>query len=542
MSKFRSAGLLILTVTLVVPLIGQTMPLDALLRGGRIHYDGQRYERAREQFQKALDQYGPTADNATFAMIQVWLGLCEAQLKNYPTAAEHFALALERDSAVARRIQENEQWLYHASVSLLNTARDGYFAGNYEPMLRYALAAVKIDPTKPAVYTLIANIFSQLGRYEDMRRTAEDLLKLDRRSAEAFSLLGLYFLQKPDSLWADKILSQTRWDSAAAYYDSAIAIYSERFSRARQDLASMLKINDSAAIDGHVWQLINRSRSANSQAELKDYIEKTLKAGKQLAEYAGIAGRLATAATQLNSANSRAGSAMLSAAAQTPESLSNRFRARAENYFRTAIAYDSADFTAIFDLGIAYYQGRNDSGAEQALLLVTQGSTIRLTELPAALQDSLINQIRPEVQSQGNLQLSGPLVASIDSAATALGRRGIGYNWFYFTELRDRPTPPTAADRNSMFVSLLQPELLEQAFLWLGSSQTGLGTTLANSKQTDAARAKFLAAVDNLLMATKLNPRNADAYQNLGICYRELGDKQKALNAFETADRIRKGK
>ncbi len=47
-------------------------------------------------------------------------------------------------------------------------------------------------------------------------------------------------------------------------------------------------------------------------------------------------------------------------------------------------------------------------------------------------------------------------------------------------------------------------------------------------------------AVQAGLKATKLDPNNSDAFQNLGICYRETDQKDRALKAFETADRIRK--
>jgi tetratricopeptide (TPR) repeat protein len=540
MLKFRPAGLFLTAAVLVVPLFAQTVPLDALLRGGRIHYEGQRFERAREQFQKALDQYGATADNVAFAQIQTWLGLCEAQLRNYAPAAEHFVLAQDRDTATAGRIRANEQWQYHAGVALLNTTRDNYFAQSYEPALRFARVALRVDPTKSAIYSLIANIYSQLGRYEEMRATALDLLKLDARSAEAFGLLGLYFLQKPDSLWPDKTLRQARWDSAAANYDQAIAMYVERYDRARSDYGQMMKLTDSVRLDAQVGQLISRSRAG--QEVLRSYIEQDLKAGRQLGDIAGIASRLHVSANNLNVTNSRAGSAMLTAAAQAAESTAERFRTKAETYFSRAVQYDSTDLTALFDLGIAYYQGRNDSAAEQALRLVAEGSRVGLGLFPAAVQDSLVGRIADTLRPAGSLQLDGPLAAAVDSIAPGLGGRGTGFTWFYFPALRDRTGPVLPDDRAAMFVSSQQPQLLEQALLWLGSSQTGLGTALTTDPQNDGARARYRQAIENLLLAAQLNPKSADAYQNLGICYRELGDKQKALAAFEKADKIRKGK
>ena len=58
MLSFRrpSLAILLLTAVLVLPAAAQQIPLDALMRGGRIHYEGQRYDRAKEQFNKAADR------------------------------------------------------------------------------------------------------------------------------------------------------------------------------------------------------------------------------------------------------------------------------------------------------------------------------------------------------------------------------------------------------------------------------------------------------------------------------------------------------
>jgi tetratricopeptide (TPR) repeat protein len=81
-----------------------------------------------------------------------------------------------------------------------------------------------------------------------------------------------------------------------------------------------------------------------------------------------------------------------------------------------------------------------------------------------------------------------------------------------------------------MFMSLEPPQLVEQLFLWLGSSQTGSASALSDAKRKDDAKAKYLQAIVN----------NSDAFQNLGICYRETDQKDLAFKAFTTADKLRK--
>jgi tetratricopeptide (TPR) repeat protein len=544
MPSFRKSSLaiILLTAALFVPLAAQQqIPLDALLRGGRIHYEGQRYERAKEQFTKALTQYGATADNVSLGQIELWLGLSEEQLHNHTAAADHFVAALEKDTMLGGKIRTNEQWQYLTWTALISATRDSYNALANDAALRYALAALKVDPSKSQTYALVANIYSALERYDDMRATADDLLKLDAGAPEALSLLGLYFLEKPDSLWLTKEAKAARWDSAGYYYDEAIAAYEKRYAAARSELAKQLKPTDSVRLNQVVSQLVDKSRLMD-QSELKRYIEDSLKAAKQLAEIAQTAGRLFYAANNLNVASARAGTAMLRAAAETKDTTSARFTAKAEALFARAVEYDSSDFASLFNLGITQYQGKKDSLAERSLQTVIDGAVVPVGMLPQPWLDSLLALVTPAAAETGYTQLPEKLTARIDSVLAARGRKYAGHGWLYFPDLKTRKLtgPATIADTAGMFLSLEMPRLMEQAYLWLGSSQTGLATALYDAGKKDAARAGYERAIVNLLTATKLDPNNSDALQNLGICYRETDQKDKALKAFETADRIRK--
>ncbi len=540
-TRLRSLPLLGLLLLFVAPLAAQQIPLDALLRGGRIHYEGQRFERAREQFQKALDQYGAAADGAKLAEIHTWLGLCDAQLQQRRSAAGHFLTALEKDPAMAEKIKANEQWQYYAYTSLVYRTREDYANGDFENALAAASAAVKVDPQKPQGYTFLANSYNALGRHDDMRRVADDLLKLDSLSAEAFSLLGLYFLQKPDSLWPAGTPATMRWDSTEYFYDRAIAVYVDRMAKARTQLATILKTDDQSRLSSVVSRLIGLSRQRD-QAALETYIKKDLDRERQLAEVAQVAGQLFFAATSINSASSRAGTAMLRAAAEAKADASERYRAKAEKLFAVAVEHDSADFVSLFDLGLAQYQGGKDSAAAYSMQLVLDRANLSLAAAPARWLDSLLALATPEARAKGYAAVPPSIGAAVDSILTAQGRSQVMHAWLYFPHLREQKaaTPLTIADTNGVFLSSLQPSLLEQVYLWLGSSQTALGSSLTDAKRTTEAKAAFTAALANLQMAAKLNPNSPDAYQNMGICYRELGQKDKAFDAFQKADKLRK--
>jgi len=546
MPSFRKPSLtiILLAAMLVLPAAAQQVPmvpLDALMRGGRIHYDGQRYDRAKEQFTKALDQYGATTDNVTLGQIELWLGLSEEQLHHDTAAANHFVSALEKDTTLVAKIRVNEQWQYLTWTALISATRESYNALANDAALRYALAALKVDPSKSQTYALVANIYSALLRYDDMRATADDLLKLDAGAPEALSLLGLYFLQKPDSLWPSKEARAVRWDSAGYYYDEAITAYEKRYASAKADLAKQLKLTDSVRVNQVVGQLVEKSRLMD-QSELKRYIEDSLKTAK-LAEIAQTAGRLFYAANNLNVASSRAGTAMLRAAAETKDTTSARFTVRAEALFARAVEYDSSDFASLFNLGITQYQGKKDSLAERSLQAVIDGTVVPVGLLPQIWLDSVLVLVTPAAAESGYTQLPEKLTAKIDSLLAASGRKYAGLGWLYFPDLKTRKLtgPATVADTAGMFLNSEAPRLMEQAFLWLGSSQTGLATTLSDAIKKDAAKAGYQRAIVNLLVATKLDPNNSDAFQNLGICYRspEINQKDKALNAFETSKKLR---
>ncbi|UCG44492.1 MAG: tetratricopeptide repeat protein [candidate division WOR-3 bacterium] len=519
----------------------QQIPLDAMLRGGRIHYTGSRYERAKEQFQGALDAYRSEVDNVQLAEIHIWLGLSQAQLRENEDAARNFRAALAADSSAAERIRQDEQWQYWTWNSLINVARKSYNAGVYDTSLVSALAAIKIDPGKAGTYTLVANSYSALGMYDEMLLTARDMLALDTRSPDGLSLVGLYYLQRPDSLWTGD-MKLGRWDSCAYYYNAALEVYEERYAAAVDSLDQTLELGDQARLAEIAGILVEKSREAD-QAELKAYIETELKAKNRLNQVAKVASQLFYSANNLNVSSSRAGSAMLRAASEPDMNAENRdrFRGMAEDLFNKALTYDPYDYTAVFNLGIVQYQSQKDSLAEQTFMRAAEGAVTRLTDLPADIRDSLLALVSEQTAGQGYTTYGGLLLAAVDSVVAETGNPSGGYSWLYFPDLRNRKpfVAPTVEDAGAMFVSPLAPGVIENTFLLLGVSQTSMGMALKNDEREEEARAKFNAALDNLDMVITINPSSADAWQNKGHCLRELGQTDKAAEAFKKYEELK---
>lgn len=520
-------------VAIGATVIAQNIPLDALLRGGRIHYQGGRYERAREQFQEALDRYGATTDNTTLATIHLWLGMCEAQLNRLLPAAEYFLKAVQGDSELINAIRNDEQQEYWVWTAFITASRENYANGDYEKTITYARAALKIHPDRPQPYSIITNAYSNMGKYEDMLATARQMLALNTRSAEAYATIGLYFFQKPDREWVTPQAKESRWDSVYYYYSGALKIYQARLDSTLKELGNLLKTSDTGRIRSVADSLVEKQRFSPPQ-ELKRYIEKDLMGGKQLEKFAQIASRLFYSENNLNVTSSRLGTALLRASAETKKDTAERYRVQAESLFREALKYDRFDYTTMFNLGIAQYQGRNDSIAAATFAQVVAGTVVPLAVLPSTLVSPLVSQISPEAAKTGYLQLTGDLLATVDSTLIEFGYRGGSYAWFYFPyhkEKKEFPLPPT--DTVSMFLSVQNPVPLENLYLLYGISQTGFGLAQIEASKTEFGKNILNQAISHLLMTTKINPQNAEAYLNLVHCYRETGNKDKAAWAYE---------
>lgn len=534
----RSVAFIVLAVTIPGILAAQQVPLDALMRGGRIHYSGGRFERALEQFTAALEQYGGKVDNTAQAEIHIWLGLSQAQLREFSKAAGHFHAALEADTATAAKIRADEQWQYWSWMALINSARASYAENDFENSLAYARDAALINPDKTGAYSLIANAYSALERYEEMLATARDMLALDTSSPEGLGLVGLYFLQKPDSLWQGDMKTQ-RWDSCAFYYGRAVDIYQLRYDSTVQMLGEQLQSADPARNREVAWQLVEKSR-ANDQDELKRYIEKDLGAADRLSVMAQLASRLFYAANNLNVSASRAGSATLRASSELEGDAAAEFRSRARGYFEKALEFEPFDYAAMFNLGIVYYQIQEDSLAIATFKHVIEGAVVPLDRLPGPWQDSILDLITPANVAEGYLSLPDPLFGLVDSVLATMGHPSGGFGWVHYPGLRDRTgfTAATRDDAGAVLVSLESPSALENIHLLLGVSQTGLGLMLLDTERQADAEALFNAAIENLLMVTRLNPESAEAWQNLVHCYRETKQQEKAEDAYKKYEKL----
>ena len=133
MPSFRKSSLaiILLTAALFMPLVAQQpVPLDALMRGGRIHYEGQRYERAKEQFTKVIELQPKNYD------AYIGLGAALRGLKDLDGAEAQYKKAKDLDprrgeafynlGVLYKDFRASKQDDLKASLGTYNTAKD-YF-------------------------------------------------------------------------------------------------------------------------------------------------------------------------------------------------------------------------------------------------------------------------------------------------------------------------------------------------------------------------------------------------------------------------------
>ncbi|MEN9979140.1 MAG: tetratricopeptide repeat protein, partial [candidate division WOR-3 bacterium] len=169
---------------------------------------------------------------------------------------------------------------------------------------------------------------------------------------------------------------------------------------------------------------------------------------------------------------------------------------------------------------------------------VIENTVVPVAKLPGTLQQQLVSLVTTDVVPRGYLEITGPLARQIDSALATLGYYGGGFVYLYFPHLKGQQDL-SAVTPEGVFLSNENPVQLENIYLLLGVSRTGIGLSLIESGKKDAGREFLKQAIEDLMMTTKINPDNAEAWLNLVHCYRETGEKDKAAAAYERYKKLK---
>ncbi|MCS7258327.1 MAG: tetratricopeptide repeat protein [candidate division WOR-3 bacterium] len=485
----------------------QQMPLDARLRGGRIHYQGGRYERALEQFELAIKDY-PNSGEARF-----WKGLVLEKLGRYEEASIQFDTAFILDNKWLTEAQKNEDFQFSVFNAFIKAGQYSEQNKNYAQAEKFYMRATDVAPKHLQPYLLLAQMYSTIDSVEKIKSIALKLKEVFPENQQSNVLIALYYFKKAS------------WDSCLKYYDYALQSFKNSYDSIVKLIASELKLTDDK-ISEEIKKLLKK----RNERTLESYLGDSLKAKNKLRLLSRFVEELYTDNMELNAINFRAGIASLQMAnSEKNEPKRKENFKRAIGYFKEALKYNPDDYDAQYNLGLTYYQTGEDILAESTfnrLLVITLRSLDKLSD---ELVSALLKEITPENLSLGYLELSSSeLIKNLESEFKNKDKDFYltGYWLLYYHHFKKSKTLPTVNDRNKIYVSGFGPETVENLLLLLGAAKTNLK--------------KYDEAIDAFNQVLLLNPKNQDAYRNLAVCYREKGDTKKAYEILQEGEKAKK--
>ncbi|MBS4016094.1 MAG: tetratricopeptide repeat protein [Candidatus Latescibacteria bacterium] len=505
MTKKLSIGSLFFLLTVfIVLLFAQTLPLDARLRGGRIHFQGGRYEKALEQFESALADF-PASTEARF-----WKAMSLEKMGKYIEAAAHFDTAYTEDAEWIEKTQKDRMYQYSAWNAMVRAGQTLDQDGNYADAITYLKWSTQVFPTSPQGYLLLSQIYSSLDSLEKIREIAMSLYEIDSTNQQVNILLGMFFFRKED------------WDSSLMYYDKSIAAFAEDWELASATVGNELKLT-AEQVPSAVHKLLEKREAK----QLESYVSDSLKAKGKLTTITRLTDQLYTDKVELNILNFRAGvSALQKANSFKAESLQQKYLKSASDYFYEALRFNERDFDSKYNLGLVYYRSGADLKAESTFTALIDMSLLPIAVLSEALSDELMSLITVDNLNGSYFEIITPVIVMIEQETAGKDMFTTGYWYLYYHNFRKSKTLPSPEDKVKIYLSGLGIESIENLYLLLGATQTNL-------KKYDDAIASF----NNVLL---LNPKNQDAYRNLAVCYREKGDQKKAYEVLQEGEKMKK--
>ncbi len=314
------------------------------IQGGKIHYEGGRYEKAAELFRQAIEE------NPKSAPAYLWYGLTMVQLKNYPEAAKSFDKVFELDPTYSEKIKRQENLKTLVWVGYMGATDRFVREKRFKKALKYVKRAIDMDPKNYRAYTTLARIYVGLKDYEELKTTAEKLFALKKESPEAYTLLGVYYFSKE------------KWDSALVYYSKAIEGFNKAIEETKKRLSSLLNLNESQT-DSLSLKLISLHKRGEKRF-LTDYIKDSLSLKPpQSFMVSRVADELYGYTGELGTCYLRAGAASIKR---------DSFKI-AERFFEKALKINPDDYDAVYNLGIVKYQLKKD---EEALKLFNRAKKV----------------------------------------------------------------------------------------------------------------------------------------------------------------------
>ncbi len=501
----RILCLFVFILTCAAPIYSQkAVPLDARLRGGKIHFQGGRYARALEQFDAALVDF-PGNPEARF-----WKAIVLEKTGKFIESAVNFDSTFITAPEWLDKTQKDEMFQYSAWNAFIKAGQKMDENGDYASAISYYKRATNINPQSPQAFLYLSQVYTTLDSLEEIKNIAKSLFELDPQNQQVNILLGLYFFRKED------------WDSSMVYYNKAAEFFMQDRQNAVANIAKELKQDlDQAEITANKLIVKRNTRS------LETFINDSLKAKNKLVTLGRLTEQLYLDHAELNICNFRSGVAALQKANDIkPESLQQRYFKTAIDYFIEASKYNPVDYDAKFNLGMTYYRSGADIKAESIFNTLTQLILTPLQNVNPKLSQNILSLITMENLSAGLFEIVPPVLNEIDKEFEKAYTFKTGYWYLYYTDFKKAKELPTSANYDKIFLSTFNSDIIENLWLLLGATQTNLK--------------KFDDAIKAFNMVLDLNPKNQDAYRNLAVCYREKGDQVKAYEILQQGEKMKK--
>lgn len=502
------------------------VPYSARMNSGRIYYRDNRYEKAVEQFKFAIEENPQSAD------ARAWLGAALSHLRIFLEAAAQFDTAFQLDSSYITKVRQNDDFRFQAWIAFFDATRENIHTNNLEDAINYINNGLKIEPENRQGLTILAQLYVQLNRLDELKQKAQDMMKEDPENSMVYTMLGLYFF------------NQSEWDSAHRYYEQAAMRYQTNERKSRDALARELAITDTVRLNQIVGRL-RVVRQDRNPDRLRSYIEDSLRAGRKLRLIARIADDIYMTQGELNANFFRAGIASLQkGSADTVQSEQSRYFKQAISEFERALNYNPLDLDAKHNLAFTFYRLRESGSDVRAMTLfeeIINASILAITELSNELCDSILTFLAGDTTSKGLIPISPELTFKIENELARQEHKLSGYQWLYLPEVKRIKGSVEPVAKGDVFLTLYDVQGLENLYLLFGAAQTNVATELKGENRTEEANKKYDEAISSFNRVLVLNPKSSDAYKNLAVCYREKGDSKKAFELMKKWKDLIKG-
>lgn len=226
------------------------MQYDAYMNGGKIDYKDGRYERAYEQFSKAVER------KPDDPMARYWLGLVSSKLEKYEEAVENFEKAFELKPELINKLADKPTEKNTVVQAYISVGEARLNQQNYEEAIKFTERAYELDKENTALLTRLSNLYFNTGDTTKLREVGERLVKENEDNPEGFFILGKYYI------------SVQNLDKADENITKAVELYERDFDKIIEKLKELGISTDKEAF----IQFIRRINQARINGESMENI------------------------------------------------------------------------------------------------------------------------------------------------------------------------------------------------------------------------------------------------------------------------------